>query len=111
MKLGRLLLAAIAFLAAGLWTIIYYCHGSTGLNLPINEANFHVDLTTTGLAVLIAVPLIAIGATLLAIAVLGSLVVQFLPRSDRDRYSRREEEDRDHDEERTPSRSFLSLNG
>jgi hypothetical protein len=105
MKLGRLLLAAVAFLTAGLWTIIYYCHGSTGLNLPINESNLHIDLTTTGMAVIVGIPLIAIGAALLAIAILGSVIVQFLPQ--RDRYSEREEEEHD---ERPTSRGFLSLN-
>jgi hypothetical protein len=102
MKLGRLIIAAVVLMAAGMWLLITYGHNATVFNMPVNESLLHIDIATTGIAALVGVPLIVLGAALLAIAVLVSVVLQFLPQSHRKR---------DYDEaEHTPARGFLSLN-
>ena len=113
MRLGRLVLAAAVFLAAGFWMIVNYCHGATAFSvgMPVDQSTLHIDLTTIGIAVVVGVPLVAIGAALLALSVIGSIVVQFLSGPHAYRNRRKPEENEEYDEERAPSRGFLSLNG
>jgi hypothetical protein len=79
MRSGRVLIAAVVFLAVGLWVLFNYCHGTTGFNvgIPVSATSVHIDLTTTGVPALVGVPLAGLGALLLVIAFLGALVGQF----------------------------------
>jgi hypothetical protein len=104
MKLGRLVIAAVVLLAAGMWLLIFYGHGATAFNMPVDQSSLHIDITTNGIAALVGVPLVVLGAAALAIAVLTSIVLQFMSPSHRER-------DYDDEEEHTSSsRGFLSLN-
>jgi hypothetical protein len=93
-------------LAAGLWLIVTYGHNTTVFNMPVDQSMLHIDLTTTGIAALVGVPLALLGGALLAIAVLVSIVLQFMPHSHHARYYDEDEEDEEH----TPARGFLRLN-
>lgn len=63
MKPDRPLIVALAFLATGVGLIVGYCQGTTGMNLayPLSGSALHIDLTTTGPAVLGGVALTALG--------------------------------------------------
>lgn len=76
MKSDRVLIGAIIFLAAGLGLLFAYCHGTTGINLgyPWNVTSIHIDITTTGLPALIALPLLGAGLLLLFIALIAAIV-------------------------------------
>ncbi len=80
-NIGRLLIAAVALLAGGLWTIFRYCTGTTGFNFawPVDSSRISLNFTTIGTAVWIGVPLIIAGLVLLAIALIGAILTQFLP--------------------------------
>ncbi len=80
-KIGMVLIASMVFLGAGVWTILNYCHGDSRLSfaVPVDSSKVNIDITTMGLAVWTGVPLMAIGLGLLAIAVLASIVAQFVP--------------------------------
>lgn len=101
MKPGRLVIGAVVFLGAGLWMILNWCHGTSGLNLgvPVDQSNLHIELSTGGVAVLAGVPLLILGVLLLVIAVVVALASEIVPRP------HRVVEDED-----TPTRGFLSLN-
>lgn len=79
MKSDRLVIFAVLFLAAGLGLIFGFTHGSTGLNVayPFSETRLHVDLTTTGVPVLIGIPLTAAGSVLLLFALIAAIASQF----------------------------------
>jgi hypothetical protein len=81
MKISRFVIASVVFLVSGIWTILAYCHGTTGMSfaVPVQQSNLRVDFTTTGVAVAVGIPLVAVGLFLLAIALIASIVVQFLP--------------------------------
>jgi hypothetical protein len=85
--IGRLLIAAVALLGGGLWTIFNYCNGTTGFNFgwPANNSKLTIDVTTSGTAVLVGVLLILVGLVVLAAALIVSIVVQFLPSANSDR--------------------------
>ena len=70
------LVAAVFCLAIGLFIIFYFCNGTTGLSLayPLSGASIHVDITTTGAGVPIAVGLIAVGSFLLIVDTIIALV-------------------------------------
>lgn len=76
MRCERLLIGAVVFLATGLSLIFVYCHGASSLNAayPLSGSVLHLDLTTTGPAVLGGVTSIAVGVVLLGWALLGAIV-------------------------------------
>jgi hypothetical protein len=73
------LIVAVVCLAIGLFIIFYFCNGGIGLSLayPMSAASIHIDVTTTGFGVPIAVGLVAIGAFLLIVATIIALVGMF----------------------------------
>lgn len=70
------LVTAVACLAAGLFIIFYFCHGTTGLQFgtTLSECSIHIDITTTGMGVPIATGLVGIGAFLLIVATVIALI-------------------------------------
>jgi hypothetical protein len=79
--IGRLLIAAVALLGGGLWTLLNYCNGTTSFNFgwPMDGSKLNISLTTIGPAVWAGLPLILVGFIVLAIAFVMSIVVQFIP--------------------------------
>lgn len=79
MKSDRLVIFAVLFLAAGLGLLIGFTHGASGLNVgyPFSETKLHLDITTTGIPVLVGVPLVAAGAVLLFFALIAAVASQF----------------------------------
>ena len=79
MKSGRVLIAAVLFLGAGLWVLFEYCNGSAGLNFgnELSANRVSIDLTTTGVPMLVGFSLAGIGLLLLLIAFIGAIVGQF----------------------------------
>jgi hypothetical protein len=79
MRVDRPLVGAVIFLAVGLGLIIGYCHGTTGFSAsyPFAGSTLHLDLTTTGPAVLGGVICTAFGCLLLVWAFLAALVSLF----------------------------------
>jgi hypothetical protein len=73
------LIGAIIFLGFGLGLILGYCHGNTGMSAayPLAGSTLHIDLTTTGPAVLGGVTCTVIGAILLIWAFIAALVDVF----------------------------------
>ena len=80
-NIGRLWIAAVAMIGGGIWTIFQYCHGDSGFNFswPMDGSKLSINLTTIGPAVWAAVPLIAAGLLVLAIALALTIVFQFVP--------------------------------
>ena len=78
------LVVAVVCLAAGLGVIFGYCNGNTGLSFgyPLSASSIHVDVTTTGAGVPIAVGLVALGAFLLIVDTVIALVGLFRPRGE-----------------------------
>jgi hypothetical protein len=79
MRVDRPLVGAVIFLSIGLGLIIAYCHGTTGFSAsyPFAGSTLHLDLTTTGPAVLGGVLCTALGCLLLVWAFLAALVSLF----------------------------------
>jgi hypothetical protein len=73
------LLVAVVCLAAGLGVVFGYCHGTTGLSFayPLSSSSIHIDITTTGAGVPVAVGLLAVGAFLLVIATIIAVIGMF----------------------------------
>lgn len=90
---GRLLILAVLLLGGGLWTIFSYCNGTTSFNFgwPVDNSKLVINLTTIGTAVLVGVPLVALGLIVMAAAFIGSIVVQFLRDKRADDYDEYEE--------------------
>jgi hypothetical protein len=67
---------AVACLAAGLFVIFYFCNGTTGLQFgwPLSASSIHIDVTTTGPGVPVAVFLTLTGAFLLIVATIIALI-------------------------------------
>jgi uncharacterized membrane protein len=86
------LVGAVVCLAAGIGIIFGYCHGTTGLQFgyPLSVSSIHIDITTTGAGVPIAVGLISIGSLLLIVATIVAVVGIFRRRSDMEPARRRE---------------------
>ncbi len=78
------LVTAVACVAAGLFVIFYFGHGTTGLQFgyPLSACSIHIDITTTGAGVPGAVGLVSVGAFLLIVASVIALIGMF--RSKRD---------------------------
>ena len=79
MKSDRLVIAAVLLLAAGLGLLIAFTNGTTGLSVgyPFSETRLHLDITTTGIPVLVGLPLVAAGAVLLVFSLLTAIAAQF----------------------------------
>jgi hypothetical protein len=79
MRMGRVLIAAVLFLGGGLWVLFAYCNGNAGLNFSteLSSNKVTIDLTTTGVSMLVGLPLAGIGMLLMLIAFIGAIVVQF----------------------------------
>jgi hypothetical protein len=80
-NIGRLWIAAVALIGGGVWTIFQYCHGETGFNFawPMDGSKLTLNLTTYGPAVWASVLLIAAGLLMLAIALVFTIIFQFIP--------------------------------
>lgn len=70
------LVVGVVCLSAGIGVIFGYCNGTTGLQFgyPLSASSIHIDITTTGAGVPVAVGLVAIGAFLLIVATIIALV-------------------------------------
>lgn len=79
MRPDRPLIGAVACMAAGVGMIVAYCQGAASMNAayPFTGSTLHLDLTTSGPAVLSGLALTAVGLLLLAWAVLMALASQF----------------------------------
>jgi hypothetical protein len=79
MRSDRSLILAVIFLGAGLGLIIGYCNGTTGFNAayPFSGSTLHLELTTTGPAVLGGLAALAIGVLFLVWAFLAAIVSLF----------------------------------
>jgi heme A synthase len=86
------LLVAVACLAAGLFVIFYFCNGTTGLSFawPLSGSSIHIDITTTGAGVPIAVALTLTGAFLLIVATIIALIGMFRRKTEDTPTKRRE---------------------
>lgn len=73
------LVVAVVCLSAGIAVIFGYCNGTTGMQLgyPLSASSIHIDITTTGGGVPVAVGLVLLGALLLIIATIVALVGLF----------------------------------
>jgi hypothetical protein len=78
MKPDRPLIGAVVFLATGVALILRYCQGTTAFNVayPFSGSTLHIDLTTTGPAVLGGLFLIAIGVLFLLWSLVAAIVHQ-----------------------------------
>ena len=78
MRPDRPVIGAVVCLTTGVALVIAYCHGTTGANIayPFSGSTLHIDLTTTGPAVLGGLFFAAVGVLLLAWALLASIVSQ-----------------------------------
>jgi ABC-type Na+ efflux pump permease subunit len=79
MRSGRVLIAAVVFLAAGLWVLFNYCQGGAevGFSSDIAANKVSLNMTTTGVPMLVGLPLAGIGLLLMLIAFIGAIVGQF----------------------------------
>jgi len=95
MKSGRVLIAAVLFLGAGLWLLFEYCNGNAGMNFgnEVSANKVSIDLTTSGVPMLVGSSVAGIGLLLMLIAFIGAIVGQFRhPReSEREKTSSRRE--------------------
>ena len=95
MRRGKALIAAVLFLTAGMWVLFEYCNGNAGVNFgdQLSANKITINLTTTGVPMLIGVPLLGIGLLLLLIAFIGAIVAQFRrpPEPEREESSARRE--------------------
>ncbi|HUA98910.1 MAG TPA: hypothetical protein VMA34_11335 [Terracidiphilus sp.] len=117
MKADRPLIGAVLLLATGLSLVFIYGTGTSGFNIafPFSGSTLHLDLTTSGLAVLGGVACTALGALLLVWAFLVAIVCQIGMLLGRDRYAddryfgrhSSEPDDSDRNSERNP----LSITG
>lgn len=79
MRSDRILIGAVLFLGIGLILILGYCNGTTSLNFgyPWSGTSVHIDITTSGIPVLIGFPLTVIGLVLLLAVLILDVVAQF----------------------------------
>jgi hypothetical protein len=78
MRPDRPVIGAVVCLATGVALIVAYCHGNTGANIayPFSGSTLHIDITTTGPAVLGGLFFTALGVLLLAWSLLAAIVHQ-----------------------------------
>ena len=82
----RVLIAAVVFLGGGLWVLFAYCDGTVGANFgyPLTTNKITMNITTTGVPMLVGLPLVLLGLLLMLIAFIGAIVMQFRkPREER----------------------------
>jgi len=78
MRPDRPVIGGVVCLATGIALIVAYCHGATSASAvyPFSGSMLHIELTTTGPAVLGGLSLIAIGMLFLLWALLAAIVSQ-----------------------------------
>lgn len=78
MRPDRPVIGAVVCLSTGVALIVAYCHGTTGVNIayPFSGSTLHIDLITTGPAVLGGLFFSAVGMLLLAWSLLAAIVSQ-----------------------------------
>jgi hypothetical protein len=78
MKIRRLMFIAVLSLATGLYLIFNYCHGSIGAAAGDHIASWNIkfDFTTTGWPMILGTPLTLLGALLLLIAAISTIVAE-----------------------------------
>jgi hypothetical protein len=83
-RMKGVLVTAVACLAAGLFVIFYFCNGTTGLQFgyPFSACSIHIDITTTGIGVPVAIGLVGVGAFLMIVATVIALIGMFRHKSD-----------------------------
>lgn len=79
MRTGRVLIAAVLFLGAGLSVLFAYCNGNVGVTFgdSLTANKLTVNITTVGAPMLVGIPLVGIGLLLMLIAFLSAIVMQF----------------------------------
>lgn len=79
MRADRWLLLTALFLVSGLWVLLHYCHGTAGLNfaLPVSGTSLSLDIKTTGVPVLMGLPLVFLGLALFIVAIVSAVRSQF----------------------------------
>ena len=79
MRTDRLLIDSLVLLVSGVWSLLEWCHGTAGLNVasPVAGTRLAIDLTSTGVPVLVGVPLVIFGLLFMVIALFAALLAQF----------------------------------
>jgi apolipoprotein N-acyltransferase len=79
MRTDRWLIASLALLVSGVWSLLEWCHGTMGLAFayPLAGTKLTIDITSTGGIVILGIPLVILGLLLMLIALLGALLDQF----------------------------------
>jgi hypothetical protein len=79
MRSDRLVIGAVVLLAGGLGLLFGFTHGTSSVSLgyPLSATRFHLDVTTTGIPVLVGLPLVGAGALLLLFALIAAIAAQF----------------------------------
>jgi hypothetical protein len=96
MKSDGPLILAVLFLAGGLTIIFAYGTGTAGFNAayPFSAANLNMSIATTGPAAIGGMALTALGVLLMAWALVGAIVGQFMGfGTDRGRATRSEKQE------------------
>lgn len=80
MRPDRPVIGAVVCLTTGVALVVAYCHGATGANIayPFSGSTLHIDLTTSGPAVLGGLFFTAVGVLLLAWALLTAIASQIV---------------------------------
>ena len=78
MRPDRPVIGGVVCLATGVALLVAYCHDASSASLvyPFSGSTLHVDLTTTGPAVLGGLAFVALGALFLAWSLLAAIVSQ-----------------------------------
>ena len=81
MRLDRIVIVAVVFLAIGLGLIFGYCHGTAGLKAgyPTSAAALELSITTTGLPALIGTAAVVMGVLTLLWALVEAILLQLRP--------------------------------
>lgn len=80
MRPDRPVIGAVVCLATGVALIVAWCHGTTGASVayPFSGSTLHIDLTTSGPAVLGGLIFLALGILFLAWSLLAAIVSQII---------------------------------
>lgn len=80
MRPDRPVIGAVVCLATGVALIVAWCHGVTGASVtyPFSGSTLHIDLTTSGPAVLGGLIFLALGILFLAWSLLAAIVSQII---------------------------------
>jgi hypothetical protein len=79
MRTDRWLIGALALLIGGAWLLFAWCHGNIGLSFayPVDGTKFNFEVVSMGAPVLVGIPMIFLGAVLMAIALITAVIAQF----------------------------------